>query len=287
MPHPALMQLFAGTASATAPWTPAELDGISLKAWYDASDTATITDAGSGAVSAWADKSSNNFDLSQATGGVRPTTGAATLNGLNVLTFAGDYIDAASAADWKFLHDGTEHCVVAVVKFGTTANPAAAYGLFGTNGAGSGNIGATGFFDDRGGIYEEGVRHMITRGVGGSSVVLNESANAFDTVPANEWGIVTILGDADNGAGSGRSSIIVNRGFAIALNTATNPVSASNPTYVLSIGSTGNAVLPLTGWVAELVFTTEQDDRFDIEQYLAAKWGVAPYALAPAIVQVE
>lgn len=55
----------------------------------DASDTATIT-ASSGAVSQWNDKSTNGFNVSQATAANKPTTGVTTKNGLNVLDFGGN-----------------------------------------------------------------------------------------------------------------------------------------------------------------------------------------------------
>ena len=77
-----------------APWTPAEL---TLRAWYDLSDTATVTVVSS-AVSAVADKSGNGFTLTQGTAANRPAyTG--TLNGLNVATFDGsnDQLNAAVA----------------------------------------------------------------------------------------------------------------------------------------------------------------------------------------------
>jgi len=71
----------------SAPFTPASISG--LMSWYDASDTATITDAGAGAVSQWNDKSGNGYHLTQATGIQRPTTGTRTINGLNVVDFDG------------------------------------------------------------------------------------------------------------------------------------------------------------------------------------------------------
>lgn len=67
------------------PWTsPSQLSG--LVAWYDASDAATIHST-AGAVSQWDDKSGNGFHVVQATGSKQPTTGATTLNGLNIIDF--------------------------------------------------------------------------------------------------------------------------------------------------------------------------------------------------------
>jgi hypothetical protein len=58
-----------------------------LWGWWDASDAATITDAGSGKVSQWDDKSGNGRHVTQASPGNRPTTGIRTINGLNAIDF--------------------------------------------------------------------------------------------------------------------------------------------------------------------------------------------------------
>jgi len=63
-------------------WTPKNMPTV---AWYDASDTSTITDS-LGAVSAWNDIGSTaSLHLGQATGLNQPTTNSRTHNGLNVL----------------------------------------------------------------------------------------------------------------------------------------------------------------------------------------------------------
>lgn len=67
-------------------FTPSSISGLSL--WLDASDTATITQAG-GAVSQWNDKSSNAANATQSTGARQPTTNSRTVNSLNVLDFNG------------------------------------------------------------------------------------------------------------------------------------------------------------------------------------------------------
>lgn len=58
-----------------------------LISWLDASDTSTIVSSG-GAVSQINDKSGNSNNAVQATAGNQPSTGGATVNGLNSITFA-------------------------------------------------------------------------------------------------------------------------------------------------------------------------------------------------------
>jgi hypothetical protein len=68
-------------------FTPTDLTNIRI--WLDASDTGTIAET-LGAVSQWDDKSGNSNHAVQSTAGNQPTTGAATQNGLNVLTVDGN-----------------------------------------------------------------------------------------------------------------------------------------------------------------------------------------------------
>jgi len=66
-------------------WNP--LSTIPIVAWYDASDSSTITNNESNKVTAWADKSGNSNDL---TGQDNPITGVNTQNSLNVIDLDGD-----------------------------------------------------------------------------------------------------------------------------------------------------------------------------------------------------
>ena len=75
-------------------FVPTDIAG--LVAWFDPSDTATITESG-GLVSQMNDKSGNTRHLLQATGTKQPGTGVRTLNGLNVLDYdGGDNLAIAS-----------------------------------------------------------------------------------------------------------------------------------------------------------------------------------------------
>jgi len=71
--------------------------GPTVKMWLDASNAGSITSSG-GAVSQWNDLSGNGYHVVNSIAANKPTTGAATLNGLNVLTFdGGDYLITNSA----------------------------------------------------------------------------------------------------------------------------------------------------------------------------------------------
>jgi len=82
-----------GTSGLVQPaFSPLDLSPV---LWLDAADTSTITEVG-GAVSQWDDKSGNGNDLTQAQAVYQPVTGTRTLNSLNVLDFASDYVEIAS-----------------------------------------------------------------------------------------------------------------------------------------------------------------------------------------------
>jgi hypothetical protein len=95
--------------SGSAPWTPAEL---TIAAWYDASDAATITATG-GAVSEWRDKSGNTRHATQGTPANQPAYIAEGLNGRHVVQFDGanDFF----SVDLDFLA-GVSHSAFIVTK---------------------------------------------------------------------------------------------------------------------------------------------------------------------------
>lgn len=71
-------------------------DIADLQLWLDSSDESTIT---AGVTFTWADKSGNGYDYTQSNGSLQPTTGARTLNGLNVIDFDGsEYLERSDVA---------------------------------------------------------------------------------------------------------------------------------------------------------------------------------------------
>lgn len=260
MAAPAIKLLMAASASAAAPaWTPADIDGAGLRWWYDG--------VGSVSGSNLLDLSSNNFDMSK-TGTVNTAT--EQLNGIDVLQFVGGRYTAATAADWKYLHDGTANVwIMAVAKFGTSSNPGATYGLFGSDGGSTANIGVAFYYDDSG--ASDSVIVEISRGQSGAArAIMNE---AGDLTP-NTWHSLQLNLDANNGSANSRIGLQID-GVSPGGATGIGAVSTSNPTYTFQLGAVGNSVVPLTGAIAEIfAYDNGSVDEATAIGYLETKYGL-------------
>lgn len=268
--------------STETPFSPTDI--AALKTWWDASDTATITDAGSGAVSQWNDKTGNARNLTQPTSARRPVTGVTTLNGLNVLNFAGDDVigDLGATSFWRFLHDGgTGNAIAevwAVIKPGNTANPNVQMRLWATWNGTSGNLGALVNYADRSGSGEnDRLSAFVTIGTGTNTCIGVSSPN--DLIPANAFHLIEWITDASNATASQRNTFVVDQGTPSKTNTATNSPAAGDPVQGLMIGglSISASTDGLIGSVAEILtfdgaLTT--DERTALRAYLTTKWGL-------------
>ena len=253
-----------------AGFTPLEL---SPTLWLDASDTSTITEVG-GAVSQWDDKSGNGYDVSQATAAYQPTTGS-TLNGLNVIEFATDYLAAASAADWKFLSDGstTHSFVVCDVNAGADGG---LHVVFSTGAAVSPTLTSYSvFWRDTGGVNVDVVANAVTDGVAGTISVTNYTA--INTLPLSTPSIIHTRCDPDNATAADRSVISVNQGTDQKNNVGTAAPSSANPSQPLGIGYSAGSPNYWYGKIAEVIIFDRDltaDQINATEQYLADKWGI-------------
>jgi hypothetical protein len=237
------------------------------KVWLDASDTGTISQSG-GAVSQWTDKSVNAYAFTQATAAYKPTTGANTQNGKNVLTYATNdtLLNTAAASTWKFLHTSPSTIFMAMKQ-----NVAADDAFFLSDYAGSSaNTGAAIYQENPGNFV-----HIVTRGVPGSFVVSNKSgASTIGTA----FTYFTIIGDPSNATAANRSDIRLKQGTAIKNNAQTNAVGTNDPAQSLRVGdydTAGNE--GIDGTVGEILIYESILSSGDIlknQQYLAAKWGV-------------
>ena len=243
----------------STPFSPLDL---SPTLWLDASDETTITESG-GAVSQWDDKSGNGNNVTQGTASAQPTTGVDTLNGLNVINFDGsDRLVAATASDWTFLNDGSNHTLFVVSKRPSSAT---AMGLLATANVGGARLGLI--------VIQTNTlfQHLLY------GTVNTITVNNAPTVSTQNWQIGVINADPDNATASARSTISVNGGADQTANTATGAVSGTAPNHPLTIGSYGGGSNALLGDIAEIIVvdgTLTAQQIADTETYLADKWAI-------------
>jgi hypothetical protein len=268
-------------------WSPALLRPA---LWLDAADLSTIS-TGTG-VSELRDKSGNGRHVTQGTGGTQPTLTPNGLNGLNVLSFNGSqYLTSpAAVSTWNFLHNTGGSSIFAVWKAGNSSDPNALYALMGTNAVASSNIGTYIAFDDRASVPRNNAVLAQVSGGGSASV---SAASADNLMPANTPVILSHVIDPNNGTAANRSFVRVNRTLS-QINVNTAAPSASNASFALQIGAGGNNVLPLVGYIAEIVVLASVASttvRQQIEGHLAWKWGLRsaliaghPFANRPPLI---
>ena len=259
-------------------WTVEKLS--QLRAWYDASDAATITESG-GLISAWNDKSGGGYHVS-ASGSARPTYTSSGLNSKSVVTFGGtQFLVAATASHWVFLHDTTGSTILAVWKAGNVSNPDAGHGLLGTA-ANSGSRGLQITYDDRSSASRNDqlrsfvYRSTVTAGLV-SSVFTADGAHAANTAT-----LISVASDPGNATVGSRQGLRINGGAETANNASTSTADTGNPLNPLSIGSAGigsggTHQLPMVGYAAEIVICNAKisdQNRQLTEGYLAWKWGL-------------
>lgn len=252
-------------ASYSRAFSPADL---SPKVWLDAADTGTITEVG-GSVSQWDNKGSLG-DFIQGSGTYQPTTGATTLNGLNVIDFANDYLYNATTNDFKFLHDGTKYIIGAVWQWSDEGNRSPLL----NNSRNSSYAGINySVHDDS---FVDALLHQVFRAASGTSAVQNISGASYWT--ADTWGLTTLLADPTNATAADRSFMYLDNGAAVQNNAETGSVSGSNPTYNLHLGAYQGLGYILEGKIAEVIIVDGTNatagNLNKIRNYLNSKWSV-------------
>lgn len=245
-------------------WSPADIPG--LYSWWDASDTATITASG-GIVTVWADKSGNGYTLTAA-GSL--TTGAVTIGGLNAIGIAGGAkLEASTASDWTFLHDGTSYIVAAVAQFDAST---ARSTLWATNRGLATDPGALHYWNTS--SSARNMWHRVDNGSSASSYIT--TANGF--LPAATPAALTLLADPDNATASQRATLVRDDGTPVANNTETAATSSAAYRPLAIGGLSGAASNPMTGRIGEFVIVSGADateaNRAALAAYLMDKWAL-------------
>lgn len=248
--------VIARPAAAGGSFSPLDL---SPAAWYDASDSATITESG-GLISAWNDKSGNANHLAQATGANQPTYTSAGQNGKNVVTFDG-------TSDIMRCTPGATIGTAALTKIlvysrNTTTDPTlTAPPLLMTNGTNS-----AGPLDH----YQSGAQNRYTIGAASSiSASWFDMRNSADTCLVHE--IVAVKDSG--GAGIHGVTEYINGTLH---NTANITATWSTASQTINVGARPDLATLFAGYLCEAVVlntTLSAGERSSFSSYSASKWG--------------
>jgi len=258
--------------------------------WLDGNDAATILNSVAPDVAAtdgqtirrWVDKSGNARHAEQATGVSQPLVNYDNLNSRPTVDFDGtnDFlVTAGTAADWKFLHDGTDCVFFAVWRPGLTSNPNSAHPLLDTGGLSTPGIGYLFRYDDRSSISRlDAVNSQATRGASGTTAFSLLSNNK---ITPNVFSVFENRIDADNATASQRTVVRIN-GTETTGNVSTNAPSTANPLRSLNIGRMSNEggtpIDHMAGCIAELIICSAANtsNLAKVRAYISAKWDLSP-----------
>jgi hypothetical protein len=254
VPTPSLLQAFAAKPAAAGGFSP--LDLPDLVAWWDFSDTATIT-ASSGAVSAVTDKSGNGWDLAQATAANKPVTGTRTINSLNTLDF---FASSPVECDWM--------APSATIMSGVTA-ATALYVMANDSDGGMGDPGGNGAVLCHWGVatgdHEPYTDSNVYHGWGSTARKSTGNPTPALTTPRQ----ITIVSKS----GGWRYAIDGTDHFT----TGTNTVGWAGTPKIGSNTTSGNNFC-FDGRVGEIIICSSEltgGDLTDAQDYLQVKWGTA------------
>lgn len=235
-------------------------------AWYDASDTATISLSGSD-VTQWNDKSANGYNLAQSSSSLRPQSGTRTINSKNVIDYNSnvDTLVASTAANWTFLSNSAGSTVFIMISLDVLDN----YILLRTMGSSNATVG-----------YSFNISSVTYNGQqviadGSSYFCLNASTSS---ISANTPTIWVSKSDPNASPAADKSSIFKNSGTAEKNNTTTGSASASAPAQPLRVGDyEASGTLAPNGVYGEIIFYNSLLSNADITSnvnYLKTKWGI-------------
>jgi hypothetical protein len=227
--------------------------------WLDAADTTTITES-SGSVSQWDDKSGNGRNLVQANSVIQPSTGTATINGLNVIDFTGSGGRRLALQNNNILQDVGGGTIFAVVN-GTYSSVFSSCVTITTN-----NAAATtrAYLAANSGPIVSGGRRLDTDSF--QSVASASVSNNTPIVAAGFYDYANAaLRVSVNGTQTTRTG-----GFQTAGNT-------SNTASRIVLGANDGGSEIFTGVIAEIIVTARvltADEITSTENYLRTKWNV-------------
>ena len=153
----------------------------------------------------------------------------------------------SSTALFNFLHDGNSGWVYHVAEFGKIADPNSVYGLIGNSAASGSNRGIGIIYDDRVAVTRN---NTISQDIY-PNPVRNLGANGI--CAAQQLHIITTQYDADNATAAQRAGFAINSGSLIRNNITTTAPNTSAASFNLQVGSVGNNIARLVGYISEVI----------------------------------
>jgi hypothetical protein len=249
----------------SAPTTPV----AGYKAWYDASDTATITVSGSN-VTQWNDKSANALNLVQATSTKQPLSGTRTQNGKNMIDFDGTddvLYSGASAATWKFLTDATGSSVFMMIY---ADSDAAGWTLCDVSDGAVANVPSYTWYKNP---NDSGYFGKGSDNPSGYNWFTSGTSISFTGNTAQQWNVIS----NPTASAADRMLIFKNGTANTNTNAQTATSSTSTPNHPLYLGGYKSYNESFNGGICEVLIydsILNSTDRANNEAYLAAKWGI-------------
>jgi len=274
---------YAKASSAVSSWLNFTPLSLSPELWLDASNVSTITESG-GAVSQWNDLGPNGRHFTQAVAVDQPTTGSATINGLNAISFRTSrrYLQGSNASDWFFLSSGSNYFVAVALVVGVTSNPNVRYPILGNTAYASESPttpNASFFFgyDDRSSVSRDNTG-VLASGQLGPTLNTNVLVSPNGSLPAITPTVMTAYADLTKVTANQRGYLNLNGSSPVGTNTST-ATSTANPFNPLAIGWRDNlsSTSAFVGDIGEIVIVkgnnATEANRFALSNYLRRKWG--------------
>lgn len=238
--------------------TPKTILGSGLFAWWRGDLGITLNGSN---VSAAADQSGNGKHVTQATAANQPPFSAALINGKDAVgpyDNTNDQLQAASAADWKFLHDGTGCTGWIVLRRDRLETDI----MLATGNTGA-VVGASLWYTTTG---------QVNYQIGNGTASIAQAAGGTSTQNAAH-----IYGFSYSESDSPKVRVRIDRAEVGTANTSAAP-GAGNPLGALCIGGvpTSPGTLPLGSPWIEIVFANRlatAAETLAIENYLRARYG--------------
>lgn len=235
-----------------ARFDPSKVDG--LKLWLDFADTSTITDS-SGTVTAVTDKSGSG---NNATGNGTVTTGTRTLNGKNVIDFAGGKLTIADDPDFNSNQDFTALVIFAT---DTAGGNDPIFNKYGTGG-----------FSWR--LEVDGATNGLSLWATPDNSTLDKTTRQNALTVVNE---PRIMGVRYTFAETAKELL-----YDRTPNQYREIGAIYDGTSALTLGAPTTGTLRMNGVIAEVLYYNRKLTDIEIDQigaYLSSKWG-APWATA-------